>query len=277
MSGKDVSRELADFVAAHSRLLVLSGAGCSTGSGIPDYRDESGEWKHTKPVQIGEFLASEGVRRRYWARSFLGWLRVAAAKPNAAHIALAKLEKLGFVEQLITQNVDNLHRRAGSSQVIDLHGVLENVRCMNCDNTFSREDIQRELEKTNPDFAARAAGYAPDGDASIEAGAERDFNIPDCAECGGILKPDVVFFGENVPRDRVEACYRALERAEALLVVGSSLMVFSGFRFARQASETGKPLAIVNIGKTRADSLTAHRYSADCGELLPAIVERLAA
>ena len=277
MMAKDAPRELADFLCTHSRLVVLSGAGCSTGSGIPDYRDEDGEWKHAKPVQFGDFLASETVRRRYWARSYLGWLRVAAARPNAAHVALAALEKLGFVEQLITQNVDNLHRRAGSRQVIDLHGVLHSVRCLDCDRTYARDDIQSELEDRNPDFATRIDEYAPDGDARIAPGAERHFDIPYCKHCGGTLKPDVVFFGENVPRARVDACYRALDRASALLVVGSSLMVFSGFRFARQASETGKPLAIVNIGKTRADALAARRYSADCGELLSAAVDLLAA
>ena len=273
----DAAQELAEFIAAHAPLVVLSGAGCSTASGIPDYRDADGEWKHARPVQITDFLASESVRRRYWARSYVGWSRVAAAKPNAAHTALATLEERGFVAQLITQNVDNLHRRAGSREVIDLHGVLHTVRCIDCGGTFARQDIQRQLEGRNPDFAARAHGYAPDGDARLGAGAEQEFDVPGCSVCGGTLKPDVVFFGENVPRARVDACVTALERAGALLVVGSSLMVFSGFRFASQANAAGKPLAIVNLGKTRADALATNRYSADCGALLSDAVACLAA
>ena len=189
--------QLADFVARHPRLAVLSGAGCSTGSGIPDYRDENGEWKHAKPVQYADFVGSDAVRRRYWARSFLGWSRVASARPNAAHYALADLERSGFIERLITQNVDDLHRRAGSRRVTDLHGVLSVVLCLSCERTMPRAELQRELERRNSDWAADVEGFAPDGDASIDAEASRDFDVPDCPACGGLLKPDVVFFGRT--------------------------------------------------------------------------------
>ena len=267
MSASD-ALELARFVTRHPRLTVLSGAGCSTASGIPDYRDELGEWKHARPVQFADFLNSAAVRQRYWARSYLGWARISDAAPNRAHYALARLEQSGYVERLITQNVDGLHRRAGSRKVIDLHGVLRVVRCLGCGGMTDRIELQHELERRNAGWEGGAIAYAPDGDADLGQKDVTVFDVPDCARCGGILKPDVVFFGENVPRDRVDECSESLRRSDALLVVGSSLMVYSGFRFARQAKAAGKPIAIVNRGRTRADDIAASRFAGDCGALL---------
>ena len=261
---------LAQFISDHPRLTVLSGAGCSTGSGIPEYRDDNGDWMHAKPVQFPDFMASARVRRRYWARSYVGWGRMSCARPNAAHRALATLEDRGIVTQLITQNVDNLHRVAGSRNVIDLHGVLHQVRCMACEFRSGREQLQQQLEAMNPDWAANITAAAPDGDAHIEADTDA-FEVPSCPACGGILKPDVVFFGESVPRERVDQAREALAASDGLLVVGSSLMVFSGFRFAREAAAAGKPIAIVNRGRTRADDLASIKVAADCGPTLSAV------
>ena len=271
------ARTLARFIADHPNLTVLSGAGCSTASGIPEYRDDNGDWMHARPVQYPEFVASADVRRRYWARSYLGWRNMARATPNAAHRALAGLERRGYVRQLITQNVDDLHRQAGSRRVIDLHGVLRTVRCLDCGARTDRELLQRELEALNPDWVAEVVGIAPDGDAHVDPAATTGFRIPSCEACGGILKPDVVFFGENVPKERVDRCRRAVNESDALLVVGSSLMVYSGFRFAREASAAGKPLVIVNRGKTRADELATIKLAGECGELLAAATAALAA
>jgi len=263
----DPAAELARFIAEHPRLTVLSGAGCSTASGIPEYRDDAGAWKHPRPVQYADFVGSETVRRRYWARSFAGWQRVAGASPNSAHRALARLEQAGILDTLVTQNVDNLHRRAGSRAVIDLHGVLDRVRCLGCGEITPRAELQQRLAELNPERAAGAASFGPDGDAEVQ-GALADFIVPSCEACGGVLKPDVVFFGESVPRDRVECATDSLRRARALLVVGSSLMVFSGYRFARQAHAARQPIAILNRGRTRADELAALRLAGDCGSVL---------
>jgi NAD-dependent SIR2 family protein deacetylase len=271
------ARTLARFIAAHPKLTVLSGAGCSTASGIPGYRDDNGDWMHARPVQYPEFVSSPAVRRRYWARSYAGWRSMSQALPNPAHRALAALEERGYVRQLITQNVDNLHRRAGSRRVIDLHGVLQTVRCLDCSALSDRNAVQRRLEALNPDWVARVSGIAPDGDAHVDPLDAQHFRIPSCAACGGVLKPDVVFFGENVPKDRVERCRRAVAESDALLVVGSSLMVFSGFRFAREASAAGKPVVIVNRGKTRADRIATIKLAGECGELLTAATAMLAA
>lgn len=262
------------FVHSFPRLFVLTGAGCSTASGIPDYRDENGEWKHRRPVQFQAFIESSAVRQRYWARSLVGWARVSAARPALAHIALADLEKGGVVEALVTQNVDGLHQLAGSEAVVDLHGRLDTVRCLACGARVSRAAIQGELVTLNPRWARLCAPDAPDGDAQLE-GPFDDVVVPGCSSCGGVLKPDVVFFGENVPRSRVSACYAALARADGVLVVGSSLMVFSGYRFCLAAVESGKPVALVNRGKTRADDLASIKVEGDCGEVLEDLVRRL--
>lgn len=270
-------QSLVGFIREHSRLIVLTGAGCSTDSGIPEYRDDDGNWKHQPPMQFAEFVNDEGKRRRYWAQSFAGWHRISNAKPNAAHYAIAELERRGHVSCVITQNVDNLHKAAGSQNVIDLHGILQRIRCLDCDATDSRYTYQGRLHDCNPDWSASITAIAPDGDARISVDNLRTFEIPGCSNCGGIVKPDVVFFGESVPALRSRRATRFLQESDALVVVGSSLMVFSGYRFARIAGEAGLPIAIVNRGITRADDLATHKLTANCAELLSQAVSQLAA
>ncbi len=267
--------DLVRFLDRHPRLFVLTGAGISTASGIPDYRDADGAWKRAPPVQFGDFVRDPAVRRRYWARSLLGWPAFAGATPNPAHRALARLEQAGRVVQLVTQNVDGLHQAAGSRRVIDLHGRLDALVCLDCAHGGDRHALQHELALRNPAFTGLAAGAAPDGDADLDGIDFDAFDVPGCPACGGRLKPDVVFFGEGVPRARVEAAYAALATADALLVVGSSLMVFSGFRFAREAAARGLPVAVLNRGRTRADDLLTLKVEADCGVALAAIAARL--
>ena len=259
---------LEDFISAHRRLFVLTGAGCSTGSGIPDYRDEQGAWKRTPPVTYQAFVGDGITRRRYWARSLVGWPRIAQAQPNAAHRALAALEAQGRCSQLLTQNVDGLHQAAGSRAVIDLHGRLDAVVCLGCGALSSRADVQRRLAEANPAWAGLAAGAAPDGDADLEDRDFATFQVPACDACGGMLKPDVVFFGENVPRTRVDAAMARLAQADGMLVVGSSLMVYSGLRFVHAAVRAQIPVAAVNLGRTRADDLLRFRMAAPCGDAL---------
>jgi NAD-dependent SIR2 family protein deacetylase len=266
---------LADFVERHPRLFVLTGAGCSTASGIPDYRDAHGEWKRTPPVMLQRFLADDYTRRRYWARSLIGFRKMAGARPNDAHRALAALEEQGRIELLVTQNVDGLHQAAGSRQVVDLHGRVDAVRCMSCQQRVARAAVQEELIRRNPWFAAREAGLAPDGDADLEEVDFSTFDVPACANCGGLLKPDVVFFGEGVPKQRVEQALAALNRADAMLVVGSSLMVYSGYRFAHATAAAGKPIAAINLGRTRADDLLALKVAEECGAVLSTVARRM--
>jgi NAD-dependent SIR2 family protein deacetylase len=263
---------LRDFVERHPRLCVLTGAGVSTSSGIPDYRDEHGDWKRARPVEFRPFMTDPKVRQRYWSRSTAGWSIISHARPTAAHHALAQLENSGAVSLLITQNVDGLHEAAGSRNVIDLHGCLDLARCMQCGDKLPRAELQLRLLASNPTWAATPARAAPDGDADIENRDYSSFVVPDCLECGGILKPDVVFFGENVPRERVERAFDGVAEADALLVVGSSLMVYSGYRFAEAASAAGKPVAAVNIGRTRADHLLALKIEEPCDDVLPLLL-----
>jgi NAD-dependent SIR2 family protein deacetylase len=263
-----MANEIGDFIRAHPRLAVLTGAGVSTSSGIPDYRDERGEWKRSRPVEFRPFMTNPQVRQRYWARSTVGWPLISGARPNGAHRALARLEADGFVEVLITQNVDGLHSAAGSRNVIDLHGRLNLVRCMANGHTLPRTELQELLLAANPAWAEIEGRVAPDGDVDIEGRDYGDFLVPDCPGCGGILKPDVVFFGENVPKDRVERAFEGVANADALLIVGSSLMVYSGFRFAEAAAAAGKPIAAINLGKTRADHLLALKITAPADEAL---------
>jgi len=262
------ARKLARFLSRAGRVAVVTGAGVSTASGIPDYRDRDGNWKHARPVQYADFVSTPEVRQRYWARSFAGWARIAGAQPNPAHKALADLESYGTVDTVITQNVDGLHHRAGSRRVIDLHGRLQDVRCMTCGGRACREQWQQRLAAANPHWRSRADHFAPDGDAKLREDDVSVFVVPDCEICGGVMKPDVVFFGENVPQDRVASAFESTDRAGALLIVGSSLMVYSGYRFARRAAETGKPIAILNRGRTRADEMAALKIDADCGAVL---------
>ena len=272
---------LSSFIRRHPRLLVLTGAGCSVASGIPEYRDHDGAWKSRPPVRYADFVASPAVRRRYWARSVFGWERVAGAEPGSVHRALARLEQAGHARAVVTQNVDALHQRAGSRRVIDLHGRLDEVECLDCGARIRRADMQALLLAWNGPFLAAlgaapgaTAAARPDGDVQLEADFS-DFRVPDCPSCGGVLKPAVVFFGENVPRARVDATLCALAAADALLVVGSSLMVFSGFRFCVAAREVGKPVAAVNLGRTRADELLSLKVASDCGPALEQVVDAL--
>lgn len=264
----DGALRLAEWLARHHRVFVLTGAGCSTGSGIPDYRDEAGQWKRPAPVTWQAFTGDPKVYRRYWARSHVGWPKFGRARPNAAHHALAALGHDGPVHALVTQNVDGLHQRAGSPAVIDLHGRLDDVVCLGCGRRSTRARLQASLETDNPGWDPGPAAFAPDGDADIAAAAEAAYRPPLCRACGGLLKPDVVFFGENVPRDRLARARDALDRADAMLVAGSSLMVYSGYRFARMAHETGRPLAILNRGATRADDLASLRLHGETGGTL---------
>lgn len=267
---RDAADALRDWIARHPRLFVLTGAGVSTGSGIPDYRDADGAWKRSPPVTWQAFTGDPATYRRYWARSFVGWPSFSAAHPNVAHHALAALEGAGRLVALVTQNVDALHQRAGNRTVIDLHGRLDRTLCLGCGDAFAREELQARLAALNPGWRPHAAATAPDGDADIDAEAVSRFVAPHCAQCGGPLKPDVVFFGENVPRARYAQAVEALHAADAALVIGSSLMVYSGFRFARMARERGMPLAILNRGRTRADDLADLKLDADCGRTLAA-------
>lgn len=259
---------LRDWLQRHRRVFVLTGAGVSTDSGIPDYRDADGAWKRTPPVTWQAFTGDPATYRRYWARSHVGWPGFSASRPNAAHAALAGLERRGALTALVTQNVDGLHQRAGSREVIDLHGRLDRVVCLACGEATPRETLQARMTDANPGWRAQASAAAPDGDADIDAAAVARFAPPWCATCGGPLKPDVVFFGENVPRERYARAVAALEAADAMLAVGTSLMVYSGFRFARIARERGLPLAILNRGRTRADALATLRLDGDCGAIL---------
>lgn len=266
---------LEQFILRSGRVLVLTGAGCSTESGIPDYRSPGGIWKDHKPIQYQEFIRSLDKRRRYWARSMVGWRSFARAMPNGTHRALAWLEQQGLIDALVTQNVDRLHHAAGSQRVIELHGTNHLVRCLGCHHRLTREDMQVSLERLNAGWTGQAVAVAPDGDAALTTEDFSGFGVPDCPQCGGMLKPDVVFFGENVPRERVALAFDWLQQADALWVVGSSLTVYSGYRFAKAAAEAGKPVAVLNIGPTRADDLASLKLEARCGELVPRLVERL--
>jgi NAD-dependent SIR2 family protein deacetylase len=255
--------------------VVLSGAGVSTASGIPDYRDRNGEWKQSQPMQFGQFKSSVVARKRYWARSYVGWQHFSQARPNDAHRALAKLESSGKVDLLVTQNVDGLHSEAGSRNVIELHGALSKVRCIDCDTAFERGRYQEAIKQANPEWHAEVFRFKPDGDAVIAENSHKSFSVPDCPVCDGTVKPDVVMFGESVPKARVQQALSAVDKAAAVLVVGSSLMVFSGFRFARHASARRIPIAIVNQGRTRADDIASLKVSEDCGSVLPAALQLL--
>lgn len=270
-------RPLTDFLARSKRLVTLTGAGCSTESGIPDYRSPGGAWTRHKPIYFSAFVHSAEVRRFYWARSYRGWPRFDAARPNRAHLALAKLESAGRMHQLITQNVDDLHQEAGSRAVVQLHGRNRVVVCLECGAERPRAEMQERLAVANHEWLAAArwdqleadeADFAPDGDANVAASVVGDFVVPDCSRCGGVLKPAVVFFGETVPADKVSHAMGRVDEADALLVVGSSLTVWSGFRFVKRAAERGIPIAIVNIGPTRGDDLATLKIEENCGDVL---------
>ena len=268
---------LAPWLARHRAVFVLTGAGISTASGIPDYRDAAGAWKRQPPITYQSFVGDPVLRARYWARSFVGWPLIDRAKPTAVHHALAALAASGRVSALVTQNVDGLHAHAGHVAAIDLHGRLDAVVCLDCTIRIPRAQVQASLAATHPHWSRVTAAIAPDGDADLDAIDLADFASPPCPRCAGMLKPDVVFFGENVPRERVDAAHAALLASDAMLVVGSSLMVYSGYRFARRAREAGLPLAILTRGVTRADEIATLKLDADCESVLPAAVAEVMA
>jgi NAD-dependent SIR2 family protein deacetylase len=256
------------------RFVALTGAGCSTESGIPDYRGQ-GRTGPRNPIQHDAFLRRPEVRQRYWARATLGWSRFSVARPNAAHRALAALEQAGHLAGIITQNVDRLHHAAGSRRVVELHGALAEVRCLACGAVVARADVHERLVDENPGWLDHAVTISPDGDAELSDEAVAAFRIVTCAGCGGELKPDVVFFGGTVGEPTMTAAWSLFGEGEVLLVVGSSLAVYSGFRFARRAHELGIPVALVNDGPTRADSLAEVRIGARAGVALPLLAQAL--
>ena len=263
---------------ADRRLAVLTGAGISTDSGIPDYRGPDSP--PSNPMTIQQFLSGPAFRQRYWARNHIGWRHMADRRPNAGHRAVAALERAGLVTGVITQNVDLLHTKAGSQTVVNLHGTYAQVVCLSCGHTMTRAALAVELERLNPGFSERAGqvgsiGVAPDADATVEDTAT--FRYLDCPRCGGILKPDIVYFGDNVPKDRVQQAYALVDEADALLVAGSSLTVFSGYRFVRHAAATGKPVAIINRGITRGDELATVKINSGCSEILALLTNELPA
>ncbi len=258
------------------RIAVLTGAGLSTDSGIPDYRGPDSP--PSSPMTIRQFTSDRAFRQRYWARNHIGWRHMAATLPNAGHRALAALERGGIVSGLITQNVDLLHTKAGSRTVINLHGTYAQVVCLQCHHTMARARLAEQLEELNPDFVEHAAGVgpiavAPDADAVVERTAS--FRIVDCPRCDGMLKPDIVYFGESVPKKLVLQAYSMVERADALLVAGSSLAVFSGYRFVRHAASLGLPVAILNRGPTRGDDLATVKVDNGCSEILALLASEL--
>ncbi|MFF8377860.1 NAD-dependent protein deacetylase [Streptomyces sp. NPDC015661] len=258
-------------------VLVLSGAGISTESGIPDYRGEGGSLSRHTPMTYQDFTGSAQARRRYWARSHLGWRTFGRARPNAGHRAVAAFARGGLLSGVITQNVDGLHQAAGSGEVVELHGSLARVVCLSCGTYSPRRELARRLEEANAGFEPVAAGLNPDGDADLTDAQVADFRVLPCAHCGGILKPDVVFFGEAVPPQRVEHCRRLVGEAASLLVLGSSLTVMSGLRFVRQAAQAGTPVLIINRDPTRGDRHALTRIALPLGAALTTLAERLGA
>jgi NAD-dependent SIR2 family protein deacetylase len=266
----DSFKELARLIAGGGAL-ILSGAGLSTESGIPDYRGPTGLARRAQPMTYQEFTGSAAARRRYWARSHYGWRHVAGALPNAGHRAIAELQRRGLLSGIITQNVDGLHQAAGAQGVIELHGRLDRVVCLGCGQRTSRETLAQRLRAANPGWAGRVTEFSADGDAVVADDQAELFEVADCEDCGGLLKPDVVFFGENVPRPRVEECYALTGRASVLLVLGSSLTVMSGYRFVRHAAKLAIPVAIINRGPTRGDALARLTLDAPLGQTLTAL------
>ncbi|MEC8022659.1 MAG: NAD-dependent protein deacetylase [Myxococcota bacterium] len=259
------------------KIVVLTGAGCSTESGIPDYRGPETKRRARNPIKIGEFLRSEEGRRKYWARAAVGWRKFDSKRPNPAHEALAVLEKTGHVLGVITQNVDRLHQYAGSRRVVELHGALSEVRCLECGDITSRNALQAKLMKLNPHFARlRDIQMAPDGDAEVPESLVSGFDVPSCNRCGGPLKPNVVFFGESVPRRVLDDALELYGEAEALLVIGTSLAVFSGLRFVRKAAAEGMPVVMMNLGHPeRGFDCVTHFWDQAAGESLPRLVDDL--
>ena len=260
--------QLKAFITAHQRLLVITGAGLSTGSGIPAYRNHSGDWLRRTPIFYQDFMRSSTARRRYWARSYIGWQPVARAAPNPGHYALANLERSGHIDTLITQNVDGLHQRAGSQSLIELHGQLGRVRCLDCGQVYRRDDIQTRLSELNPGWLPEVYQLNPDGDVDLDDAAYPGFNVADCQNCHGRLKPDVVFFGESVCPQVSRSIQQASDHCDGVLVVGSSLVVMSGYRIVKSMHGQKKPVVAINQGHTRADDLLEFKVNQDCVKVL---------
>ncbi|XP_003424289.1 NAD-dependent protein deacylase Sirt4 [Nasonia vitripennis] len=269
-------RMLKHFVNTSGKICVITGAGISTESGIPDYRSEGVGLFATsdrRPVSYQDFCKSDKTRRRYWARNYAAWPRFSLFQPNVTHKWLKNMEDIGKVSCVITQNVDNLHIKAGSKNVVELHGTGYRVVCLSCNNKIDRFVFQEVLNKLNPDMKASCEAIRPDGDVDLSQDQIDDFKIPPCSKCGGIMKPDIVFFGDNVPKQVVERVQNEVEEADSLLVLGTSLTTFSGYRIVLQAVEAVKPIAILNIGDTRGDEHAQIRVHGRCGEILPMLTD----
>ena len=263
-------------LVAQGGVVVLSGAGLSTESGIPDYRGPTGAARPSTPMTYQVFTGDPVARRRYWARSHLGWRLMATARPNAGHRAVAQLQARGLLRGVVTQNVDGLHTAGGARDVIELHGGLDRVVCLDCGRSSSRSELDQRLRAANLTWQAHVRAVHPDGDVELDDAELDGFRTVDCAVCGGVLKPDVVFFGETVPLERVQRCFALVEGARSLLVLGSSLTVMSGYRFVLRAAKLSLPVAIVNQGATRGDRHAALLVDAPLGEVLPELVRRTA-
>ncbi|XP_010879332.2 NAD-dependent protein lipoamidase sirtuin-4, mitochondrial [Esox lucius] len=270
----DALDRLQDFVSRATRLFVITGAGISTESGIPDYRSEGvGLYARTdrRPMQYAEYVRSAKSRQRYWARNYLGWPQFSSHQPNSGHLALRHWEEQGKIHWLVTQNVDALHSKAGHHRLTELHGCAHRVLCLGCGAVSPRADLQKRFTALNPDWGIQSGCVAPDGDVFIEDEQALHFRVPSCKDCGGILKPQVTFFGDTVDRRTVQFVHGRLVEADAVLVAGSSLQVYSGYRFLLAAAEQKTPVAILNIGPTRADHIAEVRVNARCGEVLTII------
>ncbi|KAH8366584.1 hypothetical protein KR084_004575 [Drosophila pseudotakahashii] len=273
---EDDIKRLEDFLMSKPNVLVLTGAGISTESGIPDYRSEGvGLYARSnhKPVQHMEFVKSSAVRKRYWARNFVGWPKFSATQPNATHHALARFEREERVQAVVTQNVDRLHSKAGSRNVVEVHGSGYVVKCLSCEYRIDRHEFQSILASLNPAFKDAPEMIRPDGDVEIPLEYIENFQIPECTQCGGDLKPEIVFFGDSVPRSRLDEIAGMVYNSDGLLVLGSSLLVFSGYRVVLQTKDLKLPVAIVNIGDTRADHLADIKISAKCGDVIPKLFD----
>ena len=263
------------FLVQNAPVMLITGAGCSTDSGIPDYRDKTGGWKRPRPIHLSDFLSSKRAKQNYWSRSMTGWPYFEAAKPNNVHAIITQLEKQGLISVIVTQNVDDLHQQAGSKDVIPLHGSLSTVTCNECNKTYCRSSLQDRLCRENPEFVGLEVDPGPDGDSDLVGPNISSFEIPFCESCGGTLQPDVVFYGGAVPKARVQLVHHGLDRSKAVLIIGSSVMVFSSYRICRTAHEQGKPLAALNQGVTRADHLLEFRVQKNAAQVLSAIHERI--
>ena len=268
-------RQLRDFILERPRLMVLTGAGISQRSGIPTYRDAAGAWTSIQPIQHGEFMRDAAVRKRYWARSYKGWPNVANARPNPAHLALSHLEAQSYVQCLVTQNIDRLHQKAGHQRVIDLHGRLDQVVCMDCGEIAARADVQQWLAAHNSHLDHLRVQQRPDGDAEIEGAALEEMQLPSCVHCSGLIKPNVVFYGGSVDKQVISKVFEQLSQSDALLVVGSSLMVYSSFRYCKFAHDHDIPILCINQGLTRADKLLRLKVRLDCVDTLTQLADSL--